>query len=65
MLRRYRGRYDIKKVFADGDDVCVLYDLIMPVATVFMSSWYIVKDGKIVSIQTVFDPRPFGPPPKK
>ena len=65
MLRRYRGRYDVKKVFADEDDVCVLYDLIMSVVTVFMSSWYVVKDGKIVSIQTVFDPRPFGPPPQK
>jgi hypothetical protein len=65
MLRRYRGRYDVKKVFADQDDVCVLYDLILSVATVFMSSWYVVKNGKIVSIQTVFDPRPLGPPPKK
>jgi hypothetical protein len=64
-LRQYRGRYDVKKVFADSDDVCALYDLIMSVATVFMSSWYVVKDGKIVSIQTVFDPRSFGPPPKK
>jgi hypothetical protein len=65
MLRLYRGRYDIKKLFADEGDVCVLYDLKMSVATVFMSSWYIVKDEKIASIQTVFDARPFGPPPNK
>lgn len=63
MLRKYRGRYDVKRVFADGDDVCVLYDLKTAGPTVFMSSWYRVRDGKIVSIQTVFDPGAFGPPP--
>ena len=62
MLRKYRGRYDVKKVFADGDDVCVLYNLKTNGPTVFMSSWYQVKDGKIVSIHSVFDPRAFGPP---
>jgi limonene-1,2-epoxide hydrolase len=59
MMRNQRGRYDIKKVFVDGDDVCLLYDFIAKTVTVFFSSWYKVKDGKIVSIQTVFDPRPF------
>ncbi len=65
MLRQYRGKYDLKKVFADGDDVCLLYNLATPAATFFMSSWYQVKEGKISFIQTVFDPRPFGPPPGK
>ena len=62
MLRNYHGRYDVKRVFADGDDVCVLYYLATNGPTVFMSSWYQVKDGKIASIHTVFDPRAFGPP---
>ncbi len=65
MLRQYRGKYDLKKVFVDGEDVCLLYNLATPGATVFMSSWYQVKNGKIAFIQTVFDPRPFGPPPAK
>jgi hypothetical protein len=65
MLRKYRGRYNVKKVFVDGDDVCLLYDLATNGPTVFMSSWYQVEDGKIVSIQTVFDPRAFGPPPDR
>jgi len=65
MLRKYRGKYDIKKAFADGDDVCLLYDLKTDGPTVFMSSWYQVKQRKIVSIQTIFDPRAFGPPPGK
>jgi hypothetical protein len=59
MLSQYHGKYDLKKVFWDGDDVCVLYNLITPVATVFMSSWYQIKEGKITSIQTIFDPRQF------
>jgi hypothetical protein len=63
MLRKYRGRYGVKKVFVDGNDVCVLYDLATVGPTVFMSSWYQVEEGKIASIQTVFDPRLFGPPP--
>jgi SnoaL-like domain len=62
MLRKYRGRYDVKKVFVDGEDVCVLYHLSTTGPTVYMSSWYQVKDGKIVSIQTVFDPKGFGSP---
>ncbi len=65
MLRKYRGRYDVKRVFSDGDDVCVLYDLKTTGPTVFMSSWYQVRDGKITSIRTVFDPGAFGPPPGK
>lgn len=59
MMQQQRGKYDIKKVFVDGDDVCLLYDFITKTVTTFFSSWYKVKDGKIVSIQTVFDPRPF------
>lgn len=65
MLQSYRSKYDVKRVFADGDDVCVLYELATPRATVFTCSWYRVHDGKIVSIQTVFDPRPFAPQPGK
>ena len=65
MLKKYQGSYDVKKVFADGDDVCVLYDLKTSGPTVFMASWYQVRDGKIASIHTVFDPRAFGPPPER
>ena len=65
MLQKYQGKYDVKKVFADGADVCVLYDLKTTGPTVFMSSWYQVRDGKIVSIHSIFDPRAFGPPPER
>lgn len=59
MMEQQRGNYDIKKVFVDGGDVCLLYDFVTPKVTTFFSSWYQVKDGKIHSIQTVFDPRAF------
>jgi len=59
MMQQQRGKYDIKKVFVDGSDVCLLYDFVTPTVTVFFSSWYQVKDGKITSIQTAFDPRAF------
>jgi predicted enzyme related to lactoylglutathione lyase len=65
MMRQQQGEYDIKKVFVDADDVCLLYDFITKTATVFFSSWYKVKNGKITSIRTVFDPRPFAAMPEK
>ncbi len=65
MLRQYRGKYDLKKAFADGEDVCLLYDLVTPGATVFVCSWYQVRGGRITSIQTIFDPSAFGPPPDR
>jgi hypothetical protein len=65
MLRKYHGKYDVKKVFTDGNEVSVWYDLDTTEAKVFMASWYHVKDGRILSIQTKFDPIAFGPPPQK
>ena len=61
MMQKQQGKYDLKKVFVDGKDVCVLYDFVIPAARVFFASWYIVSEGKISSIQTVFDPRAFAP----
>lgn len=62
MMQQQPGKYDIKKVFVDGRDVCLLYDFIAPKVTTFFCSWYQVTDGKINSIQTVFDPRAFAAP---
>lgn len=65
MMRKQQGTYDMKKVFVDGDDVCLLYDFVTKTVTTFFCSWYQVKHGKIVTIQTVFDPRPFAAAPDK
>ena len=59
MLERFRGKYEIRRAFVDGDEVCLLYDFRMGEVTVYMSSWYRVRNGKIVFIRTVFDPSSF------
>ncbi len=59
MLKRYSGKYDIRKIFVDGDDVCLLYDFHTSGKSVYMSSWYRVHNGKIYFIKTVFDPAAF------
>jgi SnoaL-like domain len=65
MLSKYHGRYDIKKVFSDGDDICLIYDYKTPVGKAVMCSWYQVRNGKISWIQTIFDPSQFAPPTKE
>ena len=62
MLRQYRGKYEMKKYFSDGDDVCLLYDLVTQVKKVYMSSWYHTSRGKIDFIMTIFDPSQFSSP---
>jgi ketosteroid isomerase-like protein len=51
---------DRQKVFVDGDDVCVIYDLhTAPVPSSRTCEWYHVRDGRIASVSVVFDARPF------
>jgi hypothetical protein len=57
-MKRMKFKYDIKKLFADETDVCLLYDINMGGATIFTCGWYYVDDGKIVALKVVFDPRP-------
>ena len=54
-------RIDLKKVFVDGNDVCVLCDLVTntPIGTAFVCEWYRVEGEKIADIRVVFDARPF------
>jgi SnoaL-like domain len=54
-------RVDMHKMFVDGDDVCVLYDLVTnsPAGTAFIAEWHHVSKGKIDRIRVVFDSRPF------
>ena len=49
-------KFDIKKEFADSNDVCILHELNSQLVCV----WYHVDDdGKISSIKVIFDPRPY------
>jgi len=59
MMRKQPGKYELKKAFVDGNDVCLLYDFVTSTFRTFFSSWYKVKDGKIVFIHTVFDTKAF------
>jgi ketosteroid isomerase-like protein len=53
---------DKQRVFADGDEACVIYDLkTAPVPNARTCEWYKLRDGKIVSISVMFDARPFAP----
>jgi ketosteroid isomerase-like protein len=49
-----------QKVFVDGDDVCVIYDLVtVPAGTSPTVDWYHLRDGKISAVRVFFDARPF------
>jgi ketosteroid isomerase-like protein len=53
---------DKQKVFVDGNDVCVIYDLkTAPVPSSRTCEWYRLRDGRIASVSVVFDARPFAP----
>ena len=57
-MRKMKMKYDIKKVFTDGDDVCLFYDISQGDVTFFSAGWYKVVDDKIKSFRVIFDPRP-------
>lgn len=57
-MQKMKFKYVIKRVFTDGDDVSIFYDIKMQGKTIFTSGWYHVPNCKINSIRVVFDPRP-------
>jgi len=57
-MKKMKFKYDIKKAFADGDDVCLLYDIDMGKTTIFTCGWYQLTGGKISTLKVIFDPRP-------
>lgn len=56
--------HEIKKVFVDGDDVCVFFDVLLAhqVERMAMVNWYRLSGRLIVSIYTLFDTGPFRAP---
>lgn len=56
-------RVDLHKMFVDGDDVAMFYDLVThtPAGTAYIAEWHHVTRGKIDRIRVVFDARPFAP----
>lgn len=50
-------RNDIKRIFTDGDEACVIYDFVTdtPVGIIPTVEWFTIKEGKITSIHLIFD----------
>lgn len=56
-MKHMNLKYDVKKSFADGDDVCLFYDVMMAGVTVLCAGWYQLSGGKIRLFRVIFDPR--------
>lgn len=57
-MKKMKFKYDIKKVFVDGEEVCLWYNIDMGNKTILCSGWYKLADEKIKSFEVIFDPRP-------
>jgi len=57
-MEKMKLKYDIKKIFVNENDVCLLYDLTMQGIIIFGCAWYHVEGDKINSLRVIFDPRP-------
>lgn len=49
------GRYDIKKVFVEGNDVCILNDVIWGNTAFLACGWYHLENQKIRSLTLIYD----------
>ena len=57
-MERLKLKFHLKKVLADGNDVCLLYDFSVGSLNIFGCGWYQVENGKIHSLKVIYDPRP-------
>jgi len=54
-------RIDVKKSFAQGNEICVIYDIVTKtdVGTSTIAEWFQVINERITALQAVFDARPW------
>ncbi len=55
-------KFEIKKVIADGDDVCVFWDyttIVPSIPVTPVAEWFQIESGKIKYIQLHFNAAPF------
>jgi SnoaL-like domain len=57
-IGRFRLKFEIHKIFAENEDVCVLYDITVSGITLFACGWFQVEAGTVRSLRVTFDPRP-------
>jgi len=57
-------RLETHKVFVDGPDVAVFYDMYVdhPVGSIAIADWYHVENDRIAAIRTILDTGPFTAP---
>src|SRR5262245_26797289 len=57
-------RLETHKVFVDGPDVAVFYDMHVahPVGSITIADWYHIEGDKIAAIRTILDTGPFTAP---
>jgi hypothetical protein len=62
-LAAVRLRHDVKRTFVDGDDVCVIYDLVTntPAGAVPFIEWLTFESGRLRKVQLYFDREQFAP----
>jgi limonene-1,2-epoxide hydrolase len=63
-MQKMKFRYNILQSFADGNDVCLFYEIEMGGQVIFCCGWYQLQNDKIKSFRVVFDPRPLLEQPK-
>ena len=57
-MAKMKLKYDIVRIFASGDDVCLLCNIMMGGKEIFACCWYTVKYNRLASLKVIFDPRP-------
>ena len=57
-MERVHLKFDILKIVAEDEDVCVMYDITVADTTLFACGWFRVEAGTVRSMRVTFDPRP-------
>jgi SnoaL-like domain len=62
-LKQIVASSEPRKVIADGDDVCLIYDLFTTTSAGIIptAGWFQLRGGKIAAIRGFFDARPLDP----
>jgi limonene-1,2-epoxide hydrolase len=62
IFMKLTSKTDIKKIFTDGNDACILYDstyIVPSIPILPIASWFKVESGKINFFHVHFDPSRF------
>lgn len=55
---RLKITFRTSQLIADGDNVAAVYEVILAGLTTPALGWFGIRDGKVSSLRTAFDPRP-------